>query len=188
MARVTGPLMSMGASGTIGGALTFSNWRGVATVRKYTVPSNPNTADQQAVRGVFSAATALYKGITPTDVEAWNRRAAGTPMSGYNLLVKQYSQVATAAGDMIKYSEVASTAIAANKSTVTFKANAVGPARISYGTNPTTPDSYVDIAATVNGENTKDITGLNPGTTYYFRIVSTDLAPKVGETGVYIIS
>ena len=54
MARVTGPLMSMEASGTIGKSLTFANWVGRQYVRRWTRPSNPQTADQMGQRNAFS--------------------------------------------------------------------------------------------------------------------------------------
>ena len=54
MARVTGPLMSMEASGTIGKTLTFANWVGRQYVRRWTRPSNPQTADQMTQRNAFS--------------------------------------------------------------------------------------------------------------------------------------
>ena len=55
MAKVTGPLMSLEASGTIGDALTFSRWVGRPYVRRYSVPSNPQTLDQETHRNRFSA-------------------------------------------------------------------------------------------------------------------------------------
>ena len=54
MARVTGPLMSMEASGTIGKTLTFANWVGRQYVRRWTRPANPQTADQMDQRNAFS--------------------------------------------------------------------------------------------------------------------------------------
>lgn len=54
MARVTGPLMSMEASGTIGKSLTFANWVGRQYVRRWTRPSNPQTQDQMNQRNAFS--------------------------------------------------------------------------------------------------------------------------------------
>ena len=54
MARVTGPLMSMEASGTIGKTLTFASWVGRQYVRRWTRPSNPQTADQMDQRNAFS--------------------------------------------------------------------------------------------------------------------------------------
>lgn len=54
MARVTGPLMSMEASGTIGKTLTFANWVGRQYVRRWTRPANPQTIDQMDQRNAFS--------------------------------------------------------------------------------------------------------------------------------------
>lgn len=54
MARVTGPLMSMEASGTIGKTLTFANWVGRQYVRRWTRPSNPQTQHQMDQRNAFS--------------------------------------------------------------------------------------------------------------------------------------
>lgn len=54
MARVTGPLMSMEASGTIGKTLTFANWVGRQYVRRWTRPANPQTANQMDQRNAFS--------------------------------------------------------------------------------------------------------------------------------------
>lgn len=55
MARVTGPLMSMEASGSIGKALTFANWVGRPYVRRWATPSNPQTEGQVDGRNRFSA-------------------------------------------------------------------------------------------------------------------------------------
>lgn len=50
MAKVTGPLMSMDASGAFGGTLVFGKWKGRPTVRQLVTPSNPQTANQMASR------------------------------------------------------------------------------------------------------------------------------------------
>lgn len=46
MAKVTGPLMSMSASGQVGKAIVFAAWKGVNYVRQYVIPSNPESEDQ----------------------------------------------------------------------------------------------------------------------------------------------
>jgi len=53
MAKVTGPLMSMSASGTLGKALVYFGWKGINVVREWLKPGNPKTADQGDVRIVF---------------------------------------------------------------------------------------------------------------------------------------
>lgn len=46
MAKLKGPLMSMEASGSIGGALTYANWKGQAYVRGLVIPVNRMSEDQ----------------------------------------------------------------------------------------------------------------------------------------------
>lgn len=46
MAKVTGPLMSLDASGKFAGALVFGKWKGRPTVRQLVRPSNPMSTDQ----------------------------------------------------------------------------------------------------------------------------------------------
>ncbi len=50
MAKVSGPLMSMEASGAFGGALVFGKWKGRPTVRQLVTPSNPQSANQTISR------------------------------------------------------------------------------------------------------------------------------------------
>jgi hypothetical protein len=50
MAKVTGPLMSMDASGGFGGTLVFGKWKGRPTVRQLVTPSNPKSANQTIAR------------------------------------------------------------------------------------------------------------------------------------------
>lgn len=74
MAKVTGPLMSMSASGTLGGALVFSNRMGSNVVRQHVIPSNPRNAGQTAARNMQRVAAAIqanvnaetYKGASRT--------------------------------------------------------------------------------------------------------------------------
>jgi len=46
MAKVEGPLYSMGASGKIGNAMVFFGWKGLNVVRSWVKPANPQTANQ----------------------------------------------------------------------------------------------------------------------------------------------
>ncbi len=79
MAKVTGPLMSMEASGTVGKTITFDK-RGF--VRQRVIPANPQSADQGNTRQVLlavqraltflgAAVIAALKTIAPTSYR-WN--------------------------------------------------------------------------------------------------------------------
>lgn len=61
MATVVGPLLSLGAKKSVGGALTFSNWKGLNTVRIKSTPSNPKTLVQQNGRAFFAAGGKITK-------------------------------------------------------------------------------------------------------------------------------
>lgn len=53
MAKVTGPLMSMTASGKLANTLVFFSWKGVATVRQWLIPANPQSDGQGDIRVVL---------------------------------------------------------------------------------------------------------------------------------------
>src|SRR5215467_10281648 len=50
MARTTSPLLSLGASGSIGKSIVFGTWKGLSYARQYVVPQNPKTTAQTATR------------------------------------------------------------------------------------------------------------------------------------------
>lgn len=92
MAKVDGPLLSLDASGTIAGALTFSKWKGINYVRQHTTPTNPQTTAQTTQRTAFSTAVAAWQALETAVQTTWNTRAKqlGYNMSGFNFYVQQY--------------------------------------------------------------------------------------------------
>ena len=55
MAKVTGPLMSMSASGKLANAIVFFPWKGIHVVREWLKPANPKTAGQGTQRLISGA-------------------------------------------------------------------------------------------------------------------------------------
>lgn len=55
MAKTTGPLFSLTASGSVAKTITYSAWKGISYVRQLVIPANPQTADQAAVRSTLGA-------------------------------------------------------------------------------------------------------------------------------------
>jgi len=53
MAKLTAPLFSIEASGTIGKTITYSRWHGRSYARRRVVPLNPQSADQVAIRNAM---------------------------------------------------------------------------------------------------------------------------------------
>lgn len=92
MALSTGPLFSLDARGQIGKAIVFSIWKGVNYVRRWTVPQNPQSADQVVVRTILTDGSQKWKDgtITSGDKLLWNAFAVGKPFSGFNAYMKAY--------------------------------------------------------------------------------------------------
>src|SRR3972149_6760482 len=94
MAKLKAPLLSFGASGKLADTLVYFPWKGLAVVRSYVIPANPNSAGQQTQRGILTESVASWHalGLDDDDVTAWNRYAASrpTPQSGFNAFVKDF--------------------------------------------------------------------------------------------------
>lgn len=77
MAKVSGPLFSMDASGKFAGALVFGKWKGRNVARQLVTPANPQSANQETARNAvrvfgaiqrfFNATTTKRSGETVTD-------------------------------------------------------------------------------------------------------------------------
>lgn len=70
MAKVTGPLMSMDASGKFGDALVFGKWKGRNTVRQLVTPANPNSQGQENARNRTRVTGALQLWANQTTLKA----------------------------------------------------------------------------------------------------------------------
>ena len=103
MAKVTGPFMSVDASGTIYNTLTASIWKGRNYIRGWFRPSNPKTAGQFAQRTLLAEAVAAWQALVAVTPEygaggdelykdKWNVAARDVypPISGFNYFVMQY--------------------------------------------------------------------------------------------------
>ena len=87
MAKVTAPLLSMGARGQIGKSQVYAVWRGVPYARQRVVPANPNSTAQQSTRGVFSSMSGLWKNGPTILLAPWNAFATGKPLTGRNAFI-----------------------------------------------------------------------------------------------------
>ena len=89
MAKVTGPLFSMSASGTIGDAVTYGTWKGQPWARVWFTPENPQTQLQINVRKALSLCVEYWQSQDQGVKDTWETFAEGTAMSGYNQFVKR---------------------------------------------------------------------------------------------------
>jgi len=89
MARVSGPLMSMSASGTVGKAMTFGKWKGRPWVREWFTPENPKTTKQVNIRTALTLMIALWQTQTAEDMAKWDAYADPFKMAGVNKFVSR---------------------------------------------------------------------------------------------------
>lgn len=89
MAKITGPLMSLSASGTIADTLTFSSWKGIPYARTRVIPANPQSAEQTNTREVFRWLFSLYKFMPTIAREPWLAAAVGVALTPINMLLSK---------------------------------------------------------------------------------------------------
>ena len=103
MAIVKAPFLSLGASGKFANTLVASTWKGLKTMRSYVVPSNPNTADQQTQRTLFSACVSAFRNYLTAALgrTAWDRSAlaSGKAQSGFNVAMAGMLGILTSDAD-----------------------------------------------------------------------------------------
>lgn len=109
MPRLTGPFMSLSASGTLGKTLTASIWKGQPYMRLRVIPINRNSVGQQTVRSVLGTLAKACRAVltASNDVEV--------PAVGSQFFVDAVA-VAPAGQSWISYlQKVSNSEFAANK-------------------------------------------------------------------------
>lgn len=90
MAKVTGPLLSQDASGTLAGEIRFRHHAGQVVVYRNGAPGSvrpcPPSAPQAQVRARFRAARARWRALTPPQRRYWadHARARANGLSAWN--------------------------------------------------------------------------------------------------------
>lgn len=90
MARTSGPLMSMDASGTVGETVVFSKWKGRNYVRKYVVPHNPKSELQTGVRAGMKFVSKWASAEKTAVLAAYGSEAQSMKLSPTNAFVKKF--------------------------------------------------------------------------------------------------
>lgn len=89
MAKPTAPLLSFGAAGQLANALVYSKWKGRPYVRRYVVPSNPQSTAQTLTRDIFSNLNSVWKLAGALTTAPWNLFATGQVLTGRNAFMGQ---------------------------------------------------------------------------------------------------
>jgi hypothetical protein len=187
MAKVIGPLMSIDARGKLANAMVFMGWKGVKTVRSFVVPANPNTDAQKAVRATFTTAVEKHHLLLGPDKVAWDSRASGQALSGFNLFMKKVIDCLKAAKTWALYTEVEATPVSATAFTVDGISDNAALVKVKYGVNPASYPYELDETAgrSAPGAFTVPLTGLLADTTYFFMVTMKTPNSVLGESGEY---
>ena len=185
MAKVTGPLLSIDASGKIGDSIVFTRWRGTKVVRQYVIPANPNTAAQQVQRNFMALAiNSWVVDLAPNVQQAWRDYMAGQPISGCNESVSRYIAAKVAA----KTCAVASAATitpGVDQVTVAWTTLIAVKGRVLYGTKHRVYSAQgVEGAAVTN--HSIVLGSLVTGVPYFLFITTTSDETKYADGGEYV--
>lgn len=89
MVKLTAPMMSLAASGTIGKAATFSRWKGRAYARERVVPANPQSALQVSMRSMLKFLAQDWVNVGATPQASWAELAAAGQYSPFNAFISK---------------------------------------------------------------------------------------------------
>lgn len=78
MAKVTGPLYSMTASGKIADAMVFFSWKGISVVRQWLIPKNAMSGEQGDQRLILGATGRVMGAVKATSAFETKLNAAVT--------------------------------------------------------------------------------------------------------------
>ena len=198
MAKLKGPLFSLGASQQLGKALVFFPWKGLNVVREYVVPSNPKTTAQTTQRGYLTAAvTAIHTsqalaagGINAVDIAAmalWGSIYA-TPRTWFNQIVKNWIDQKVAALIPIIWGGGVVTPGALKINLLvntTCESSLLTNAKVNWGTSKT---ALINSQAVTRAQLSAgvDITGMAAKTKYYLQVRPTLPIGFIGSySGIY---
>jgi len=207
MVKVAGPALSLDASGSIAGIMTFSKWKGRPYVRSLVRPSNPRSGGQVGVRSMFKFLAQNWAGIGAAPKATWEDRADQKIVSPFNAFMS-YNQARwrdflapsdsdpAAATDTPATTGVITTAAGVRSATLTIPITSAddGWGVLAFRGTPTGFSTAFDNLIGVGLiDGTADVTivdtPLDPGTYYYnFREFTLDgqLGAELGEESVVI--
>jgi len=188
MAKVQLPLGSFVARGQIGKAFVYFPWKGIACVRMFVVPANPNTSGQQTQRGFFTSAVDEYHaaGYNELDLTAWRLLAAQatSPLTYFNVVVREHVDALVAGLTWNSLHGGVITNVVADCFDFEINCDEDNLAKLFFGTTPGYMPNEI-IGSWLAGVWTFSVINLSPSTKYYFYVKNTAVGKK-GRTGIYL--
>ena len=88
MVKVTAPVMSLEASGSLAGALVFSKWKGRPYVRSLVRPANPRSPGQTSNRARMKFLSGSHPAKDSQEMLSWLTIAESLKISPFNAFVR----------------------------------------------------------------------------------------------------
>lgn len=104
MATTIAPLLSFGASGAIAKTQVYATWKGRPYARRYVIPANPNTVDQQETRSTFRWLNSVWKFMPTNAVAAWQLYGQNSRFTDRNGFIKINLSPLRSAADLTDFS------------------------------------------------------------------------------------
>lgn len=205
-AKLDGPLMSMGASGSIGGILTYGSNKGRNFVRQLVIPSNPQSPAQTGVRSMMKWIGQEWRQLSSPQRATWETRAQQTNISPFNafssLNMDNWSNGKAAqredpaeSATPTAFPTGISDSVTERRATIAWTDSATGdPFGVIYYQSPTTgftPGRDNAVAVIDIGIQTYTTKTLLPGT-YFYRLTQFDIAGNIvtpaSAEGSFVIS
>ena len=103
MAKISGPLLSLSATGSIAKSVVFGTWRGVKYARQHVVPANPKTIAQMLTRNTFQFGDDQYKRMLTLAQSPFIAGAIGKGFTARNIFISKYVSELRGDVDMSAY-------------------------------------------------------------------------------------
>lgn len=196
MATTKAPLFGLDASGTLGGSIVFSKWRGRTYVRRHAVPSNPKSGLQVGVRTVFGFVAQDWANLSSAEQATWTDLAAVDNITELNAMIRAagrsarrnlgWKKTSDAAAGTTPDQPTGGTATAQAKTLVLDWVDPVGQVPdytwLIYRSKTTgfTPDISNLVGCVATGVNTFTDINLLTGTEYFYVVVGMNVDGEQG--------
>jgi hypothetical protein len=201
VAKLKGPLFSLGASQKLGDTLVYFTWKGLNVVRSHVIPANPKTAAQLVQRGYITACTAAVHAamadatmpLTEADKSALQLLANqnSSPMTWFNQCVKDWvalkllgktPQILCGGVAVMDSPDLVLTMICPAVDT-----GIIETANMKWGTSPSALFNTVAMTPTLGSNQlVGTIDGVTTGVNYYMKVVALTGTSSAGiQSGIY---
>jgi len=209
MVKLRAPMMSLGASGSIGNSITFSKWKGRAYARELVVPSNPKSGLQTGFRKMFGFLSQQWASVSTVDQASWDDQADAIVASAFNAYMKanqlrwrnfsppSQAQGVSGAGDQVAWNTVPDATAGVDSVTIDWDITTANDGwgliiyrSLSTGFTPSLANCVAIVPAGTTGADTWLDSPLDPDTYYYDAQPFTDggsLGALTGEVNATVV-